>query len=214
MPGTSQLVLYNKALRHLGERRLASLSEAREPRRLLDDEYNDALNYCLGQGYWNHAMRTVSINHDTGVTPPFGLTYAFAKPSDWIRTHSVSADEFFTLPDLKYVDEAQYWYSNNDPIYVRFVSNDASYGLNLSIWPDTFTEYVAIYLARKISRHLTSSEELILSLKKDERSYRIDARSKDAMNEPTQFPPRGTWVRSRGNGLAANNPDWNGQTLV
>jgi hypothetical protein len=32
----SQLFIYNEALGHLGERRLANLSENREPRRVLD----------------------------------------------------------------------------------------------------------------------------------------------------------------------------------
>jgi len=208
MPGVTQLSLYNKALRHLGERRLASLSEDREPRRLLDDEYSDALNYCLGQGFWNFAMRTISIDYDTGIEPPFGLQYAFAKPSDWLRTYQIASDEMFSCPLTHWTDESQYWYANVQTMYVGYISNGDTYGLDLSQWPDTFVEYVAIYLARKIAPSLTSiSEDKLEALEKREKRYRIDARAKDAMNEPVKYPPTGTWVRSRNYG-SANRSSW------
>ncbi len=46
---TTKLQIFNGALRMCGERKLASLSEDRQPRRLLDDEWADgAVDYCLG----------------------------------------------------------------------------------------------------------------------------------------------------------------------
>lgn len=205
MPGTNQLQLYNKALRHLGERKLASLSEAREPRRVLDDEYDDALNYCLGQGYWNFAMRSIQLDASTSVTPTFGYQYAFAKPSDWLRTFAVSTDPTFNPPLLQYNDEVQYWYADSTPLYFQFISNSPSYGLDLTQWPDTFIEYVAAYLARKVCPTVTTSDAKLELMFKIEKGLRIDARAKDAMNEPPKYPPRGTWVRSRNYGNSNNS---------
>ena len=44
---TTQLFIYNEALGHLGERVLASLTEGREPRRVLDSYWSDVVAYAL-----------------------------------------------------------------------------------------------------------------------------------------------------------------------
>ena len=46
---SDRLDVYNGALRRLGSRRLASLTENREPRRVLDDIWNNGalVNYAL-----------------------------------------------------------------------------------------------------------------------------------------------------------------------
>ncbi|HET99682.1 MAG TPA: hypothetical protein ENH89_04810, partial [Aurantimonas coralicida] len=65
---TDQLALYNIALAAVGERSIASLTEGREPRRLLDEIWNrgaGAIEYFLEQGYWNFAIRTVQIDRST-----------------------------------------------------------------------------------------------------------------------------------------------------
>ncbi len=196
---TSRLGLYNDALLILGERKLSSLSEAREPRRALDDAYDTALGYCLEKGFWNFAMRSVQADSSASVVPTFGYTYAFTKPTDWRRTHSVSSNETMNPPLMTYVDEPNYWYANCDPLYIRYVSDDAAYGLDLSIWPETFTNYVATRLANRTCRRITSKmpdDGMLLA----EKRALAEARSKDAMDEPPGFPPRGSWVRSRGGG--------------
>lgn len=196
----SKLSLYNDALLILGERKLASLAEAREPRRALDDAYDKALDFCLEQGFWNFAMRAVQIDSSASVVPTFGFNHAFTKPDDFIRMYRLSAYEQLDPPLLDIVDEPNYWYANCDPLYVKYISDDIAYGQDLSIWPETFADYVANRLAIKTCKRITGKdpgEDLIRAEKK----ARMDARAKDAMNEPPGFPPRGTWVRSRGGGF-------------
>lgn len=182
----------------LGQRKLASLSEANEGRRAIDDAWDKALRYCLEQGFWNHAMRAIQADSSASVTPTFGWTYAFAKPSDWIRTHSLSAYEGLMPPLMEIVDEPNYWYANIDPLYVRYVSDDNAYGLDLSIWPETFANYVANRIAVKTCKRITGSAPDD-TMYREEKRAKADALSKDAMNEPPGFPPSGTWVRSRTN---------------
>ena len=45
----SKLSIYNGALRAIGERRLASLTEDRASRRELDDAYDDVVANCLSR---------------------------------------------------------------------------------------------------------------------------------------------------------------------
>src|SRR5438270_251157 len=78
-----------------GERFLASLTEEREPRRLLDQAWaSNAVRACLEMGQWNFAMRTIQIDYDSGVEPGFGYNRAFPKPTDWVNTTGVCEDEF------------------------------------------------------------------------------------------------------------------------
>lgn len=199
----SKLGSYNSALLILGERRLASLAEAREPRRALDDAWDDVVAYCLENGFWNFAMRAIQADSSASVTPAFGYQYATAKPEDFVRLYSFGSTATFDPPLLDIVDEPNYWYSNTDPLYVKYVSNDTAYGMDLSLWSESFANYVANRLAVKTCRRVTGKfpDE---TMKKDEKTAMAVARSKDAMDEPVGFPPRGTWTTSRLGGRDRN----------
>jgi hypothetical protein len=198
---TTRLGLYNGALRLCGERKLASLTENREPRRLLDDIWDDGLiDYCLEQGLWNFAMRTVKIDYSPSVEPPFGYIRAFDKPSDFIRLAGIASDEYFSHPLTRYEDEAGFWFADLDVLYLRYVSNDDAYGNDLSLWPQTFTKWVEAYMASELAPRLNNDVDSD-KLNKTAKQRLTDARSKDAMNEPARFPPAGAWVGSRGSRL-------------
>lgn len=202
----SRLALYNDALGLLGERKLSSLSEAREPRRVLDDFYSGVIKYCLERGLWNFAMRAIQTDSSTSIVPTFGYSYAFTKPDDWVRTAIVAADEVFTLPGLlDFADEPGLWYANVDPLYVKYVSDHASYGLDLSLWPETFTDYVTIRLAGQACYRITKSDARVETLEKKEKQAKIVALASDAMNQPPGRPQRGSWVRSRYLGFSNRN---------
>jgi len=197
----SRLGLYNGALAILGERKLASLTENREPRRVLDDIWDEgAVGYCLEQGLWNFAMRSVELSADPDVSPQFGYRNAFSKPSDYVRTAAVASDEYFNSPLTQYSDEAGYWWADIDPLYVKFVSNGASYGADFAKWPGTFTLFVEHYLAHRACTRLTQSKTDKEQIKKDMKKALTDARSKDAMNEPASFLPSGSWSAARRGG--------------
>lgn len=194
----TRLKLYNGALRILGERKLASLTENREPRRVLDDMWDDDFtNTCLEQGMWNFATRSIELTYSPSVTPSFGYIRAFDKPSDWVRTTIISIDEYFSAPMLQYVDEAGYWRCEYDTIYVKYVSNDSSYGNDLSLWPSSFVRYFEAALAFEACDRITKSDSKRDEIRADVRRLLADARSKDAMNQPIVFPPAGSWATSR-----------------
>lgn len=193
---TSKLEIYNLALGHLGERKVSSLTEAREPRRVLDDFYDAVMAYCLERGFWNWAVRTVEQASSDSYDPPFGQQYAFEKPTDWVRTYTISANESLTPPLLDVVDEGGLWYSNADPLYIRYLSNGTTWGMDLSLWSASFTEYVALRLACRACKRITGNMPNEDLLREEKRSLAI-AKSKDAMDEAPGFPPTGTWAASR-----------------
>jgi hypothetical protein len=194
----TQLTLYNNALLLLGERPLASLTENREARRLLDTVWaRPVVRECLERGQWRFAMRTVELSYSPSVEPPFGYTYAFDKPEDLIRTTAVCQDEYLRVPLLEYQVEGIYWYANLDTIYVRYVSDDTSFGGDLSSWPANFTRFVEATMADAICERITQNKEDWKAVRFKLKDALTIAKSTDAMEEATQFLPAGSWTRAR-----------------
>ena len=194
---TTKLELYNGALRICGERP-TTLTESREPRRLLDSVWdNQGVDACLENGQWKFAMRSVKLDFDTDFTKDFGYNRQFTKPSDWVLTSSVCSDEYFSQPLTQYSDEAGQWYAEIDTIYVRYVSNDSAYGTDYARWPGTFVDYVSAAFAHKIIFKLTKEQSKRDEVKKTMEQYLSLAKNKDAFNGPPLFPPAGSFVRSR-----------------
>jgi hypothetical protein len=158
--------------------------------------YDSTIKACLEQGLWNFAARTAKFTPEVGFVPAFGYKNQFIQPSDYVRLAAISTDEYFNSSLTRYTDEDGSWYADDSPIYVTYVSNDVNYGGALAKWPESFTTYVETYLATMAGGRITGKDM-------DEKLLRralVDARSKDAMNEPTKFMPQGNWAQSRGGG--------------
>lgn len=194
----TKLAVYNAALLAIGERKLNSLSENREPRRALDDVWDAGFVVeCLEAGLWNFAIRTAEVAPDPDYTPQFGFTYAFTKPDDCVRVAALCSDEFLKTPLLEYRDEAGFWFASIDPIYVSYVSSDAEYGGALARWPQKFTRFVEHKLAERVSLRLTGDKQRLAAAKQLAKEYLTEAKSTDAMDNPTQMLPPGSWSRAR-----------------
>lgn len=194
---TSQLSLYNGALLALKERKLSSLVENNEARRTLDQVWDGAVKYCLEAGLWNFAVRTAKFTYDPSFVPAFGYKYKFVKPTDFVRLNALCHDEFFNTPLNAYTDEAGAWYADVDTLYVSYVSDAANYGNNMAGWPESFVNFVELYLADQAGGRITGKEGTVEKLLK---AAEKEARAKDAMNEPTKFMPQGRWTQARAGG--------------
>lgn len=203
---SNRLAIYNGALLLLGELRLASLTERREPRYLLDLVWNNGgVRFCLEQGQWHFAMRTSRFDYNASVTPAFGFNRAFDKPTDWVNTSGIFQDEFMDTPLTDYADEANQWFASLDQIYVRYVSDDASYGTDYANWPASFQDYVCAYFASKIVQKIPGAAGKVQFLLgppgREDKGWvnraLLIAKNKAAMALPTTFPTRGTWALAR-----------------
>lgn len=191
--------LFDAAMIEIGHQTLVDTGEPVEAGRLLNKVYSRTVNDCLAAGSWNFAMETVKAVADTGVTPNFGFTEVFAKPSDWVRTFGVSQDERLSLPLLQYYDDANFWSADLSPIYVRYVSNDTGLGFELTRWPAAFTRYVELELAARVAPRIAKSEaERVEKLRDKAKRHAL---GQDAMNEAQpRFAPMGSWNSARGGG--------------
>jgi hypothetical protein len=194
-----KLSLYKGALRLCEARSIATLTDDVEQRYVLDEIWDDgAIDACLEQGLWNHAMRTILIDCDAGFTDPLNAGWQrFTKPDDWVSVAQVSTDPSFTEPDLNYQDEGNYIYSYNQTLYIRYVSNDASYGNNYSLWPESFKTFVHAYMGLHALPRLSGATTEKDKLERRLQRFLTVAKGRDAMKDPTKFPPETSWNRSR-----------------
>lgn len=194
----TQLSIYQGACAVIGERSIQSLAENRESRRALDDVWlRGGVRTCLAAGLWNFAARSALWNYSPDITPAFGFQCAFDHPVDWIRWKKLCEDEFQNVALLEYVDEGVYTYCNLQQIYVTWISDDPGWGMNMGKWPDNFNRYVETYFGAKVARRLTNSDALEKKAYEELEIVEAKAKSTDAMEEPTQFMPPGTWSQAR-----------------
>lgn len=197
----TKIGLFNAALDELGYEPLVDTGEAVEKGRVLNRQYQRVVDDCIAAGSWNFATETVKMDADTGVTPTFGYTEVFAKPSDWVRTVAISEDENFAIPLMRYYDDDSYWSAEATPIYVRYVSDDTGMGWDLQRWTNAFTRYVELEMAVRAAPRLLLDKSAIGELKKDRDKARKVALNQDSMNEPQpRFPPPGKWTMARSGG--------------
>lgn len=214
---TDKLTVYNQILLGLGKRELSSLREHRNERARIDTLWTSGVRYCLSKGQWTFATRTVEATADEDV-PAIGYAKAFRKPPDWVRTTAVSTDERFSMPFNEYADEQDLWFADIDPLYLRYVSDDESFGLNLALWTSSFERYVVrhfiqeLYVPFMLLDGQTASPAALAALAAATRDKLREAESENAMNKPASFPPAGSWVRARFGGRSRNASRWDGTT--
>lgn len=194
----TQLQLYNTALRCIGARPLESVTEEQEARRYLDASADLALDTCLRSGFWNFAMRVTQRDPDV-TAPTFDFTFAYTKPADWVRTRDISASQTLHPPLIRFQDETGFWVCDVKPLYVRYVSNDANFGGNLTLWPSDYLEFVGAYLGSLIYSQTTghSLTELAAYKKTVLDPAKKAALAHDAMDGPAEQRPLGSWASAR-----------------
>lgn len=195
-----KLALYNGILRCLGDRRLATLDDDVPARHLLDGIWDDDfVKDCLEAGPWVFATRTVKLEADVtnDAADDFGFTYGFDKPDDWVLTAMISGDEDFRRPLQDFADEQAYIFAYLDVIYLKYVSDDASYGRDYSLWPQSFFRYVCAAGAALIAERLTGSTSTADRMEALSEKRKNQALGKNGNNMPTRFMPQGGWNDAR-----------------
>jgi hypothetical protein len=183
---------------------LAQFSEA-PPIPMEDRAWEHAVRLHLEQAGWKFALKTVELTTpSTYVDPLPNYTYAFAKPSDWVRTVRVYKAGSVIRDDSRNVepphaDELGAIHTNHDPVILRYVSSEAIDPGGITIdagtsttapgWTEKFTEAVYTYLKFK-----ASGDEKIYAAW---RAMLKEAILKDALNERPRLHRVGSWVSSR-----------------
>lgn len=192
----TKLQIYNGALRRLGNPLLVTLAENLSSRRYLDSVWDEGfIDYVLDRGKWSFAKRTEKITYSTTLIPQFGFKRAFAQPLDFIKLVAIWLNPECTVPLYWYNYEAGVFYTQQDTIYLQYVSNDSAYGGNYAVWPSAFTQYTQAYMAQQAAPFITnqSGKDLEKELIIAERM----ALTSDGLNKPIQVQKIGSWNQAR-----------------
>lgn len=193
-----RLEIYRGALRLLGNQQIASLTEDHPARLALDEAWRPVGDFLLEKGLWNFALRSVELHNDEDVEALFGRQYAMSKPEDWVRTASTSPDGPFWQSGDDYDDQGGYWYTDSDPFYVLYVSNDERYGWNVGAWRQHFAFAMSAYLAFECGLPISDDKGNRDDLHGLAKSRLLDAKTKDAVDERVQRRPGSSLAQSRG----------------
>lgn len=194
---TDQLALYQMACRHLSQERISSLTEDVFVKRELDAVYAEACEEGLEEGYWRWALRAQFIETDPDVETSFGLAYAFTPPDDLVAIQAISSDDHFNVELEGWSYEGGYIYSDLDSFYIRYVSNDVAFGMDLGKWPMFFAKGVSYLMAEKAALPILKDRADRNDYGALARAQFSKARIKDAVNNPVRRRPAGRLVSSR-----------------
>jgi len=151
----TKLGIYNNALHLLGERRLSNLYEDREPRHVLDQNYNLALvNQCLEIAMPRFAVKTVKLATPT-TSSEHGIDEVYSFPADFVSllrdpgTHGnigcFFADEDLSQPVNRYILEGNTVACEvATNLYMRYLTD--------SIQPSGFTPSFARLISAQLAR--------------------------------------------------------------
>ena len=176
----TQLDLYNDALLLLGQRRLASLTEDREPRYRLDGAYNrEAIRYCLELVQPQFASKTALLNSPTAGTT---FSYTHTLPDDYVSVVGVFSDARLDQDIHRYVIEGLTLQADYQTAYLRYTSDAYS----MDAWDASFVRVVGAYLAVETATRLSTEDYDRLALKFNERIEAAKAIA--AKNAPSARP--------------------------
>ena len=199
---TDRITLYNIALASIGERVLDSLAEQRQSRKQLDMIYDaggGAIKFWLEQGLWNFAMRESSSTASAS-TGNFNFRYSHDRSTDFVRLSAISANQTFGSLLTRYEIQSSFIRAETNILYLRYVSNSTTYGNDLLKWPDSFIQWAGHWLGLQIAPYAVTAGDSkieISSLEGKVKRLLVDAKSKDAVQEPPRFQPLGSWARAR-----------------
>lgn len=188
--------IWDEALRLMGtgdpkKAMLDRPADAKPVYQIMELAWRRVAQYCLTEGYWNFATRTVGFSTSAGSIP--GFAFGFEKPSDWLRTVSVAAstDPDFRSP-INYRDQLGVWYTNASAIIVRFISNRYAADGQAGEWPDGFKRVLACRLAYECVDLVTAIPEKRQQLEKDYAVVLARALAQDAADGSLAIPQRRT----------------------
>lgn len=189
--------IYNGALMILGQDKLPAGDTDHMHRVKCDTSRDDGVvTDVMEDTAWTFGITSAHIEYNPSVSPVWGYSYAFDKPSDLLRLDGIWSDEYFKNPLKAYEDEGDYWMASVTDIYVKYVDND--FIATPAVWPVYFSRLVSAKIANDIVMGIDPSKADHVSAVYEDR--KSSAMSNDAMQSPPRVLTTGNWVRSRNSG--------------
>jgi hypothetical protein len=195
---TTKLAVYQEALRLIGEHDIATITDDVECRYVFDGEYDNAILYCLAQGWWRFAFFTAAVAPAGSSTVP-GYTQAFAKPAGWLRTHSVgiinSTTRFVPIDFNEQGGSVYVKYTTG--VVLKYLKASAT-EIDPANWPEVFAKVVAAYLAMACCERIGQSRATKADISKVYAERLGIARALESHTPPLTLPDHAVERCARG----------------
>ncbi len=192
---TSDTDLANRALRLLKAGRITSRTDESNNANAVNDVFDGELESLLRGHKWNFAKKFVTLAR-LSTAPAFRFDFAYALPSDWIRTISVSDNDAGT--GVVNFEEAEI--ENVGALFCSIEQVFFSYVYRVTdpnrMPPDAQTAFVyALAVAMPGISNIGAAAWEALEKRAVHRLIR--AKSADALGQPPGKRPAGSWATSR-----------------
>lgn len=201
----SKVDIANDAFRLLGASRITSFTSGKKNANVVSDIYDDIRQEML-QFPWNFATSRQKLAQ-LATAPVSEFDHAYALPSDWIYTTSVSNNDA-GVGTLFYKEEYQdgknVLLSSADDVYLRYTFDLE----DPNLMSPKFRKAFAATLAQNMAIAITNSNAVEEQMEKRAAKLLRIAKSSDAIQTSPERRPVGSWVKSR-NGSNRRYGDFN-----
>lgn len=146
--------IYNKALGHVGAKRVMSVEDNNNRRQICDDMYEFALRSTLEAREWTFASLRANLLPDPSITPPWGYNYGYHQPNLCLRVTELRYGR--RTQDIAWEVEGDFIYSTTPTISIKYntlVENTNKFSPN-------FVEMLSLKLASDICIPITENRTL------------------------------------------------------
>lgn len=192
----SETDLANVALRLIGANRITSFTDGSKNANAVQDVYSGLRDDMLRSHRWNFATQRQKLARSS-TAPTYEFDYAYALPSDWLRTVAVHDSDAGTGTFLyreELVANQRCFVTSVEQVYLTYVARIT----DPNLMSDDFIRALEFSLARDLAVPLANSNSLTESMGKQAERALARARSVDAAGSFPRQRPRGSWATSRG----------------
>ncbi len=191
----SKVDVANRALRMVGATRITSFTQGTPSANAVNDIYDEVLKELLASAEWKFAKKRSNLARSS-TAPVYEYDYAYAFPSDWLRTVDVHNNDNGT-GNFKYreaqVGSQNVLETNEEQVYLTYVYFEQ----DPNLMTPTFRTALSTALGRDLAVPLSESGTLQTRLESRATRSLFKAMSVDAIGSTPKSRPMGSWATAR-----------------
>lgn len=191
----SKVDVANRALRMVGATRITSFTQGTPSANAVNDIYDEVLKELLASAKWKFAKKRRNLARSSTI-PTYEFDYAYALPSDWLRTIDVHDNDAgngtFEYREGQ-VGSQNVLETNAEQVYLTYVYFEEDPNLMTT----TFRTALSTALGRDLAVPLSESGTLQTRLEGRADRTLLKAMSVDATGSVPKSRPMGSWGQAR-----------------
>lgn len=194
---SSNVSIANRALTKLGAKRILSLSDPTAEARAINSMFNDVRDAELRRYRWKFAMTRTALVA-LSEAPAWGYSYQYPLPADFL--HLVQVNDVYVRGGKQQspwsVERGRILCNFAAPLKIRYIARVEDAGT----FDPLFAEMFACKLAWEACEQITQSSQKKQDVMNEYKFAREEAMHIDAIENPPDELPDGSWIDARWGG--------------